>query len=721
MIIGNSVTTIGDEAFFHCYNLTNVTLPNNLMKIGNSAFYYCSSLNNVYYQGTKEEWNEIDIGTSNDELTSSQIYYNYLLNGLYIFSNNASMSYIVDDMIFLAVTQISNGNYTIPKNLSISITDSSVVEQINIYDYEDIESGRYSVNVDSFLENFKNCCFIVLNAKKEGLTDFTITNSDTKDTFRSYIMVSEDADASFRADKVGIRVDRGEEYNFVVNGMVISDFKCTATSGGYDFEMNVYNRKYSLGVVEVYNADGTLRQVEKIDKFASSDDIVGVFADGWFLLKDMYEGELLTFKQDSTNKETHIKVFVPQEGSIRVTNDSAVSTSCFILNLFDAISSAGGVVSGTSSLNEAQIEILDKKILEKFIYNTFYMETAKKYQENLKKMVAENVTESVIVSLISQAGDTAEGLLMDIDISFADICKEALGTAAGIGEEIFTKVTGVYGATLGVMMDSRSAMNYANQMRDWVTTTDRQGYYGIKTPYKANYDNGLLTSPDGITVKTNGNLSDEVILQTVRILKDDAIINELDSNEILNDYIVYNISLVKNGEEVQPDGPVTVSLNVPLSFGNKVSILRQREDGSWQSIEATVKNGVVSFEIDHFCRFVIGDAVGNFNIQTPSLTTIRHKDGIKLHTNIEGIAPAGSYVVWTAENGNFKTEEINNGDSLQIVSDKNGYTVFTATLYSADGEILATETIEMRSKAGFFDKIGSFFRSLFGSTKIYEN
>jgi uncharacterized protein YjdB len=110
-----------------------------------------------------------------------------------------------------------------------------------------------------------------------------------------------------------------------------------------------------------------------------------------------------------------------------------------------------------------------------------------------------------------------------------------------------------------------------------------------------------------------------------------------------------------------------------------------------------------------------------FSIQTPSTTTIRHKDGIKLHTSIDGTVPAGSYVKWTSSNSNFKTEEINNGNSLQIVSDKNGYTTFTATLYSENGEVLATESIEMRSKAGFFDKLGSFFRSLFGGTKIHEN
>ena len=109
-----------------------------------------------------------------------------------------------------------------------------------------------------------------------------------------------------------------------------------------------------------------------------------------------------------------------------------------------------------------------------------------------------------------------------------------------------------------------------------------------------------------------------------------------------------------------------------------------------------------------------------FHIQSPSTTSIRHKDGIKLHANIEGTAPAGSYVVWTSDNNNFKTEEINNGNSLKIVSDSNGKTTFTATLYSADCEILATDSIEMKSKAGFFDKIGGFFRYLFGTTKVYE-
>jgi len=36
--IPNSVTSIGDYAFFQCYNLTSITIPNSVTSIGGSAF-----------------------------------------------------------------------------------------------------------------------------------------------------------------------------------------------------------------------------------------------------------------------------------------------------------------------------------------------------------------------------------------------------------------------------------------------------------------------------------------------------------------------------------------------------------------------------------------------------------------------------------------------------------------------------------------------------------
>ena len=45
--IGESVTSIGDYAFYDCSSLTSVTIPNSVTSIGDYAFYDCSSLTSV--------------------------------------------------------------------------------------------------------------------------------------------------------------------------------------------------------------------------------------------------------------------------------------------------------------------------------------------------------------------------------------------------------------------------------------------------------------------------------------------------------------------------------------------------------------------------------------------------------------------------------------------------------------------------------------------------
>ena len=47
IIIPNSITTIGDNAFSNCTNLTSIVIPKGVTKIGKGTFYYCTSLSNV--------------------------------------------------------------------------------------------------------------------------------------------------------------------------------------------------------------------------------------------------------------------------------------------------------------------------------------------------------------------------------------------------------------------------------------------------------------------------------------------------------------------------------------------------------------------------------------------------------------------------------------------------------------------------------------------------
>ncbi len=46
-IDGLPVTSIGDEAFYDCYNLTTVTIPDSVTSIGDEAFFGCYNITRV--------------------------------------------------------------------------------------------------------------------------------------------------------------------------------------------------------------------------------------------------------------------------------------------------------------------------------------------------------------------------------------------------------------------------------------------------------------------------------------------------------------------------------------------------------------------------------------------------------------------------------------------------------------------------------------------------
>lgn len=61
MILPDGVTTIEEDAFSFCQKLTNITIPNSITNIQEGAFSGCYTLKDVYYKGTEEEWNSINL------------------------------------------------------------------------------------------------------------------------------------------------------------------------------------------------------------------------------------------------------------------------------------------------------------------------------------------------------------------------------------------------------------------------------------------------------------------------------------------------------------------------------------------------------------------------------------------------------------------------------------------------------------------------------------
>ena len=96
--IPKGVTNIGNYAFAGCSSLTSITIPDSVISIGDWVFVEVDSLTTVYYTGTEEQWNAINIGAD-------------------MYLANAKIVYLSTTVI-ITVTDV-NGNSVANANISV--------------------------------------------------------------------------------------------------------------------------------------------------------------------------------------------------------------------------------------------------------------------------------------------------------------------------------------------------------------------------------------------------------------------------------------------------------------------------------------------------------------------------------------------------------------------------------------------------------------------------
>ncbi len=126
--------------------------------------------------------------------------------------------------------------------------------------------------------------------------------------------------------------------------------------------------------------------------------------------------------------------------------------------------------------------------------------------------------------------------------------------------------------------------------------------------------------------------------------------------ESIDTAVTYEISLTKDGQEVQPSGSVTVEIPVPESMnGKEIAVYRVEANGSRTDMNAKVRDGYAVFATDHFSRYVLqvvtyGDVDGSGEVDSSDALAIL-RFVVKLQTptaaqtkvaNVDGIGGVDS-------------------------------------------------------------------------------
>ena len=193
-----------------------------------------------------------------------------------------------------------------------------------------------------------------------------------------------------------------------------------------------------------------------------------------------------------------------------------------------------------------------------------------------------------------------------------------------VGEEVFKYFTGPIKMVFDGLFAFGKLENIIIQHTDLISSSN------VGSIYIQNQGGGTRSAQQ-ITVESNTDFSDDTSLNVFRVTLDATILDILKKTnpDVYNAIIdgtsyTYNISLLKNGEETQPDGEVKVYVPIPddlklLAYAGKAKIVRVEEDGTLTEMDVEIKDNCFVFNTSHFSLYTL---VGNTALQKTTFFAI---------------------------------------------------------------------------------------------------
>lgn len=530
-----------------------------------------------------------------DDITEMEID-----DGIIIYSDYQNLSIRKDSIITLSVDIIIGGEQMDDvSGITFWTGDSLILELSDT----GIESNRRYVK-------FKGIGI--------GKTYVYFSDSNTGYTAKVPVTVYEDNYLSYTLNSVPTQyIEKYPTNVYNVNGLYVDRYRYSVNDNGTaTVSFDVYNTNYTYGVVEVYNGDGTLERAVLIKKMSSNSTSIkeALWDNAGCLIRDMIDGDFLSYRQESGfSKKTPVdSIEIPKNGYIKICNDPQNSAIVNIINSVDVLMSVGKLADKVKKYDvnaETFSEELTLKLVEEKTFAAL-VKDGSKLQENLWRDVAKEATFS-ITSLKNFCNTMAENLSeLNLEKVIADTAKNF---GWSIGEEVFEYFTGPIKEVFDVSFTFGKLQNIIIQHADLIKSS------GVGSIYIQNQGGGVRSAQQ-IVVESDAGFSADTSLNVFKVTLDSAVLDTLKKvNTEVYEKIVngtsytYNISLMKNGTETQPDGEVTVYIPIPedlkfLAYAGKVKIYRVEDDGNVTEMDNEIEDGCFVFSTTHFSLYTL---VGN--------------------------------------------------------------------------------------------------------------
>lgn len=175
VVLPQGLEALPEDTFKNCYSLTTIVIPKTLKTVSKNAFKDCG-LTTIFYEGTKTQWNKINIDSGNEVLKAVEIKYSYNTehthsyskkrtkkatlkqNGEFIYTCSCGHTY-TKELPRVNFIKLSQENYVYngkAKTPSVEVRDQSGNKLIKGTDYEvTYESGRKTIGKYSVKITFK--------------------------------------------------------------------------------------------------------------------------------------------------------------------------------------------------------------------------------------------------------------------------------------------------------------------------------------------------------------------------------------------------------------------------------------------------------------------------------------------------------------------------------------------------------------------------------------